>query len=121
MSNPFFERQKKERAIGGIGRKSEENVARRLGARLQPNSGAMLGVKGDMTLEDWLLEAKSTEANSMSLSLDWLAKISREAQSATKYPALTVTFVDAQGRPVPKGAWVMIPEYMFRELVEGSE
>ena len=38
--------------IGQAGRRSEERVAKTLGARLRPNSGAVEGIKGDMTVED---------------------------------------------------------------------
>ena len=68
-----------------------------------------------------LLEAKSTTGNSISVSLDWLAKIAREARSDGKTPALTVSYVDDDGRPRPDGDWVLIPLYAFKELFCAEE
>lgn len=117
--NPFLRRLKR-RKIGDTGRKSEARTAKRTGGRVKPASGAMKGAKGDMTVADFLVESKSTVNNSMSLQLDWLAKISQEALSEGKYPALTVTFTDNGGKPRKYGKWVMVPEHLLESL-GGSE
>jgi hypothetical protein len=112
---PYVVRRNQHR-IGKSGRKSEKRVAKELGARERPASGAMAGAKGDMELKQALIEAKSTTGNSLSVSLDWLAKIAHEARSDGKTPALTVSYVDDDGRGRPDGSWVMIPLYAFKEL-----
>ena len=117
--NPFLKRQAR-RKIGDAGRKSEARTAKRTGARLKPASGAMKGAKGDMEKGDLLIESKSTIHDSMSVQLDWLAKVSQEARSEGKYPALTVTFTDQEGRPRKYGKWVMVPEHLIENL-GGSE
>jgi hypothetical protein len=76
----------------------------------------MVGAKGDTDLGRVLLESKSSTNASMSVKHDWLAKISMEARQEGKSPALSVTFITGDGQPVKDGAWVMIPEYLFREL-----
>ncbi len=106
--------------IGDVGRRSERQVARRLGARLQPASGAIQEAKGDMTTPMFLVEAKATERDSYSLKLDTLAKVAQEALSVAKEPALTITFVTGDGRPRPYGRWVMLPERLFKELTDGA-
>jgi hypothetical protein len=116
VSNPLLDRLGREK-IGDAGRKSEKKVASRLNARMTPNSGAKKGAKGDMSTRDWLIEAKATEKDSMSVQLDWLAKITGEASQDHKTPALTVTFVTGDGKPRKRGKWVMIPEHVFEELI----
>jgi len=98
------------------GTNSERLVAKRLGGRTRPASGALEGCKGDVELNTYLLEAKSTIHKSMSVKLDWLLKIEAEALAEQKMPALSVTFVDATGSPVRGGKWVLVRESEFREL-----
>ena len=109
------QRQAKESRIGSTGRRSEARLAQRLQGRLQPASGAMLGAKGDVSLPAVLLEAKSTTGGMLPVRHAWLAKIAKEARAAGKIPALGITFTTGDGRPVPDGAWVAIPEWLFKE------
>lgn len=99
-----------------IGRKNEKQTSRRLNAKLTPGSGATATFKGDMTFNNYLVECKATENNSLSLKLEWLGKISREALEVGKKPLMTITFTDDTGRPRRHGAWVLVPETEFKEL-----
>jgi hypothetical protein len=57
----------------------ERELAEELGARTQPNSGAMSGAKGDVRKKgEFRLEAKYTQAASFSLVVDDLWKIASE-------------------------------------------
>ena len=112
--NPYTSR--KDKNIGASGRSSEDRTNKRMGGRQTPASGAMVGAKGDIQLGDILLEAKSTTATSMTVALNWLLKIAGEASRVGKVPALSVTFVTANGTPRQDGAWVMIPERVFMEM-----
>ena len=105
-----------------VGRAAEKHQAKRLGARATPASGALAGAKGDMTLENFRIETKATNAVSYRLNLDDLLKIQQEALEQSQVPAFSVQFVMGNGRPKRNGSWVMIPESVFRELViENSE
>ena len=75
----------------------------------------MPGAKGDIELGPTLLEAKSTRRDSMTIKLDWLCKIAREAMAEGKMPALSVSFVNEHGRPRELGDWVLIPLHKFEE------
>lgn len=66
--------------------------------------------------KDWLLEAKSTVSDSLSIRYSWLGKISNEALIEGKRPALSVSFVDRSGRAVNFGDWVLVPRKVFDEL-----
>lgn len=106
MNNPYLDRRTSN--IGEAGRKSEGRLAKKLQGRQRPASGAMVGAKGDIDLGAVLVEAKSTTADSMTIQLDWLAKITREARAEGKTPMLTVSFVDRAGRPRHFGDWVLV-------------
>lgn len=115
--NPFTKRMKLNDSFIH-GRKSEENLSKRLGMKQQPGSGNMEGAKGDLKGQKFLIEAKSTIHDSVSVELSWLAKINYEARDMAKNPALAVTFVTKDGKPRDYGRWVMIPETLFEELTD---
>ena len=119
MSNPFLDRAKQHSTEPG--RKSEKRVAKKLGARLHPASGAMKGYKSDATLTeaDFRLEMKSTTRTTLPLEMGWLAKITVEALEHSQKPGLVFSFVDAEGKPVMKlhSEWIAIPLEIFKELI----
>ena len=104
--------------IGVVGRVAEIKTAKRLGGHQTPASGAMQGAKGDIRRPEFLIENKSTVRDSFSVSLQVLAKIHQEARAKGKAPALAFQFVQEDGTPHRFGAWVAIPEWMFKELEE---
>lgn len=117
MSNPFLNRL----AAGGKnphGKKSEKKVAKKMGAKLHPNSGAMRGAKSDASLRSFRLEMKSTITQALMLEMAWLVKIAQEALDHGQTPAVSVTFVDAHGVPRMKhyAEWVVLPLATFQEL-----
>lgn len=118
--NPFHARQQRA-GIGASGRRAEKKTAVRLGGRQTAASGALDAQKGDFSAKDFLCENKSTVNASLSLKLDWLQKITREALPNGKHPALSLQFVDGEGRVVKAGGWVCIPESLFKELLDGRD
>lgn len=109
--------KKRKVVIGTSGRLSEKRLSKSLGARLRPASGAMASAKGDMALDkNWLIESKSTINASISIEYAWLGKISQEALLEARWPALTVSFVDRQGRALNFGDWVLVPRQVWDEL-----
>jgi hypothetical protein len=112
---PYLRRQ--QHKIGASGRRSEKRLAKELGARERPASGAMQGAKGDMSLGELLIEAKSTTGASLAVKRRWLAKIGGEARSEGKTPVLTISFVTPDGQPLMDGEWALIPMHKFKELV----
>lgn len=101
---------------GDHGQKAEKRAAKRIGGRLQPGSGCSPNNKGDIKTGSFLLESKATIHDSLSVKLGWLRKISDEAISLSREPALVIQFVTHDGKIVPDGGWVMIPERVFKEL-----
>lgn len=103
------------------GQRSEKKTAKRVGGRANAGSGAIDSLKGDITLRSFLVENKATEHRSMSLKLDWLEKITREAREVGKLPALAIQFVDKQGTPIVNGKWVLIQEDEFSEIEQSND
>ena len=76
-------------------RRQETNVAKKLDGKVQPNSGATMFAKGDLVLDDWLIECKTkvSESQSMSIKKEWLTKNAEEAFSMGKqHSALVFNF-----------------------------
>lgn len=77
----------------------------------------MRGAKGDAATKEYLLEMKSTTAQSIALQVGWLSKISQEAIAQSKTPALVISFVLPDGKPQMKtnAEWVCVPRHVFEE------
>lgn len=61
--------------------KQEKTVAKRLGGKKQPNSGATAFRKGDVCTEQFCIECKTAtkEKQSMSIKKEWIDKLIEEA------------------------------------------
>lgn len=94
--------------------KQEDQVAKSLGGKTTKNSGATLFQKGDLTLDNWLIEAKTKTSNSESMSIkkEWLSKnLSESLFMGKKYNALVFSFGPDEDN------YYIIDEYLFKELV----
>ena len=114
-------RGQKAKGIGRAGIVSETKLAKRIKAKPTPASGALSGAKGDMFLDEFLIEAKSTSRASMSIKLDWLCKILGEARAKQLNPAVSIVFSDEDGDPRRSGKWMMIQEHTFMEMISGDK
>ena len=114
-SNPYIRRKQ----VPKHGQKAEKRTAKRIGGEARAGSGSIEGFKGDITFGRFLVENKATIHRSLSVKLDWLDKISREARDEGRTPALSLQFVDSNGVPVRHGRWVMVPEDEFMEMTGG--
>lgn len=114
MDNPFLRRS--DRKIGTAGRVAEKKAAKKLGGRLTPASGAS-GKKGDIYIQRFMVECKSTQAESMGVQKEWLDKVRREALAAGQLPALLLQFIQPNGTIKDNGDWVCIPQSAFRDLI----
>lgn len=106
--------------IGDTGRRSEKELAKRLGGRLTLGSGALGGDKGDIALPWGLLEGKSTIDDRYRVDYADLVKISREAAQKGTRPAFSVIFLDEKGKPRRMGSWVMIQEVEFKAMADSE-
>ena len=95
-------------------KRQEQKVAKTLGGRRVANSGATKFSKGDVTLQDWLIECKTcTEPRkSFSIKKEWFDKNKEEAFAMNKsYSAVAIDFGDGEQHYI-------IDERLFKELVE---
>lgn len=116
--NPYLRRRK---GIGITGVKSEKRVAKKIQGRQHAGSGNMVGYKGDITKDSFLLECKSTVHESFQLTREILAKITAEASMQGKLPALTISFITGNGKAKEYGDWVCIPLKDFEDYKQFKE
>jgi Holliday junction resolvase len=122
---PFFDRINKVKKIGAAGRRAENSLASRLRGETTMASGALARDKGDVkiTRKDWkfLMEAKSTQKDSISLKLDWLLQIAQQALEAGKTASCAINFTNDHGVLRKHGSWIMVREDVFRQLIDPDD
>lgn len=95
--------------------KQEKHVAKKLGGKVQPNSGATPFLKGDVTIgKDWLLECKTQTTNKKSITIkkEWLTKLEEE-RFAMRRTDSALAFNFGPDEPV----YYIINEKTFKELI----
>jgi len=97
--------------------KQEARVAKELDGRAQPGSGAIEHLKGDVTTDRFLIEAKRTDKKSISITGEWLSKIDQEALNVGKIPALVFEIGGMNG--FAENEWVAVPLSQFKKLIGG--
>lgn len=98
-------------------KKQENSVAKSLNGSTVPNSGATMFQKGDVKLDNWLIECKTkiSPSESMSIKKDWLEKNEEEAFSQGKqHSALVFNFGDTH---YPQN-YVIVTIEEFKRLLE---
>lgn len=115
-------------------RKQEGRLAKKLGGKRVSGSGAGRAetrplrhgkarsggqvARGDVTTEPLLVEAKSTSAKSMSVTMRWLEKIYREASAEEKTPGLAISFERRSEWPGFPQDWTAVPTEWLRAVLE---
>lgn len=97
---------------------SERRIAKALGGRTQPNSGAVSRAsgKGDVRTAEYLIEAKETDKPSFSVNLRLLGKITDEARGMGRVPLVHLTIgglpagIEKQWMMVPWSEWLALME-----------
>jgi len=75
-----------------VAQKRERDLADKLGGRTTPNSGATEMAKGDVRLDEFLVDDKFTKGKSIIVDNVMVNKISKEAREIDKEPMLTLKF-----------------------------
>ena len=91
----------------------EKKIAKAVGGKRQPNSGATAFQKGDVITDKFLIECKTKtkDCNSFTVKEDWLLKNEEEAFAMARYPALCFDFGPGANR-----RYYIISEPMFETL-----
>lgn len=99
--------------------KQEKYVAKQLGGRVQPNSGATPFLKGDVTVgSDWLVECKTQMTNKKSISIQkqWLDKLEEERFAMRK-----ANKVLAFNFGPEESIYYILDEKTFKQLIRRQE
>lgn len=91
----------------------ERRIAKAVGGKQTANSGATSFVKGDVTTDDWLFEAKThtEERQQFTIRKEWIEKNKEEAfQMGKHYSAIVIDFGDGVNH-------YLIDERTFQELL----
>lgn len=111
-------------------KQQEKDVAKAVGGRRRPASGALPFLKGDVDRDDsgfpLLIECKRSSGKSIRLEASFLAKITTEALMEGKYPALAIQFdgsvmqdMSQAGRQMSASTdWIAIPLSTFSAILE---
>ena len=95
-------------------KKQEREIAKRIGGRVTPASGAST-LKGDVRLKRVVrIEAKTTQNRSFSVTLDMVRKIEEAALTHGELPIIVVEFNDGNGRKLSEVA--VCPIYVLQEI-----
>ena len=94
-------------------KKQEQKVAKSVGGKRQPNSGATVFQKGDVITDDFLIECKTKTADCKSFTVkeDWLLKNEEEAFAMGRESALCFDF-----GPSANKRYYIISERQFQLL-----
>src|SRR5574343_1782508 len=111
----------------GKPKKQEQDFADKIGGYASRNSGAYRtssgpggsGFNPDGSSKEYAYEAKQTDCESLSITLDWLEKISIGAQQKRKKPLLHLQFNNASN--ICEKKWVMMEESEVLRLISDSK
>ena len=93
--------------VKDYGNRNEKEIAKEIGAKRTPNSGATPFMKGDMFMGKVMFDIKSTKHNQFILTVDTLAKLEEDAFSNRKIPVLLLNFTNV--KKTMSKRWVVIP------------
>lgn len=109
IKNPI-RTQVKKRSI-----KQEKKLAKDLGAKRTPRSGADPTAPNDMVLGKYVIESKSTKYESISLKKEWLSQVKESPINLGKIPTLVIEFTKTNDK------YVIMDEKDFKKIVKGNK
>ena len=74
--------------------KKEHNDAKDFGGRVTPRSGGAWSFPGDVKTDDFLVDSKTTEHKSFSITRDMWKKVYNEALKSQKLPMLSIQLLN---------------------------
>jgi hypothetical protein len=97
----------------------EHDAARVMGGVRHVGSGRLVGLKSDASSDDFQIECKQTSKQSLSVTLEWLEKISTEAMGRGKVPIMHFRFLEAP--PQVSKDWVLVPEWQWKRMLKDAK
>ena len=108
---PHEKKQRKRKSMA-----QENRVAKATGGRRQKASGALPGSKGDVRSVELLNECKRTDKKSISITIEYLQKITQEAAFYNRIPSVAIE-IESPPKFVNRD-WILVPAGFFNELIE---
>jgi len=96
---------------------SEKRFAATYGAERVIGSGCLPGRKGDLKIDEFLLDLKTTNGEYTVRRTD-LVKITKEAREANRKPGLIIELEGPIVDPFFPQHWIVFPFHIYREMME---
>jgi len=80
--------------------KQEKKLAKEIGAKLTPQSGAQDTSPADMIKGNYVIESKSTKGDSLSVKREWLDQVKQSPINYGKIPTLILDFTKTNDKYV---------------------
>lgn len=96
--------------VKDFGNSEEKRIAKKIGAKQTPASGATKFMKGDMLKGSNMIDAKSTNSQSYTVTVTDLHKLESDAFMNGKNPVLLLNFPKAK---LSTKEWVLVPYDRF--------
>jgi hypothetical protein len=94
--------------------KQEKRLAKDLGAKRTPQSGAKDTAPADMILGNYVIESKATNKDSIVLHKEWLDQLTQSPINYGKIPTLVLDFTKHGER------YIILDETDFKKLIKGE-
>jgi hypothetical protein len=94
--------------------KQEKKLAKDLGAKRQPQSGAKDTAPADMIKGNYVIESKATNKNSMVLHKEWLDQLKQSPINFGKVATLVIDFTKTNDR------YVILDIVDFQKIIKGE-
>ena len=92
--------------------KQEKRLAKDLGAKRTPQSGAKDTAPADMILGNYVIESKATNKNSIVLHKEWLDQLKQSPINYGKIPTVVLDFTKTNDR------YVVLDEADFKKIIK---
>jgi hypothetical protein len=94
--------------------KQEKKLAKDLGAKRQPQSGAKDAAPADMIKGNYIIESKATNKDSIVLHKEWLDQLKQSPINYGKVPTLIIDFTKTNDR------YVVLDMVDFQKIIKGE-
>lgn len=113
----IFYKEAKEKKTNEIKKKSvkqEKRLAKEIGAKRTPQSGAQDTSPTDMRVGNYIIESKATKGKSINVKEEWLSALKQSPMHMGKIPTLILEFPGCR-------RYVVMDEADFKNIIKESE
>jgi hypothetical protein len=100
-------KSKKDKNVKTFANAREKKLAKKLGAKLTPNSGSLTHFKGDLFTANELVDLKSTQKSQIVITVSMLQKLVDDAFTMGREPVLVLDFPNSD---LVNKQWILFPK-----------